>query len=202
MRDLRMVVTLLGVWLVGAGVASAEPESTVWLGGGLGLSPSGTLEGEVPAAGVKLSADTATAIGISGIIEARVTPNVSIGFAPNLIFNVKPTNDNESATEIDLPLRLAVGGDVAPSVRLYGFASPGYSILFLPEQRMSSVDLGDPSGFMIGFGGGAGFHVAPNVMVTGELGYQFRFLSTTPRGVDVTFKSNYLTLALGVVAGI
>jgi hypothetical protein len=136
------------------------------------------------------------------MFEARVTPNVSIGFAPNLIFNVKASEDNDSATEIDLPLRLTVGSDVASSVRLYGFASPGYSILFPPEQRMSSVDLGDPSGFMIGFGGGAGFHVAPDVMVTGELGYQFRFLSTTPQGVEVTFESNYLTLALGVVAGI
>ena len=198
MRNVRVVVVLLGVSAAAARGASAAPESTVWLGGGLGLSPTGTLKAEIPAANFMISGDTATAYGISGLFEARVTPNISIGFAPNLIFNVKGADETDSATEIDLPLRLAAGADVAPSVRLYGFASPGYSILFPPD----GGDVGNPSGFMIGFGGGAGFLVAPNVMVTGELGYQLRFLSATPRGVEVTYKSNYLTLGLGIVAGL
>jgi hypothetical protein len=179
----------------------AAPEPTIWLGGGLGLSPVGTLKAN------SNSFDAATAFGINGLLEFRVTPNVSIELAPTLLFNVKSRNE-ESSNELDLPLRLAVGAPVAPAVRLYGFVAPGYSIFFPGDTP--SVDLGHPSGFMLGFGGGAGFRIAPSVMVTTELGYQFRWLSGTGRtsiggvdfSADYSLDANYLTLGLGIVAGL
>ena len=161
------------------GVGSA---SKVWAGGHLGLSPIGTIEAS--SGNLTLSSDAATAFEIGGLIEFRAAPMLSIGFAPALLLNVKDTSANRSGSELDLPLRVAVGAEVAPRVRLYGFASPGFSILFPPPDSQGNTV--HPSGFMLGFGGGVGYQVAPRFMVTGELGYQFRFLNTTQQGIDVS----------------
>ena len=55
---------------------------------------------------------------------------------------------------------------------------------------------------MMGLGGGVGYQVAPKLMLTGELGYQFRFQSITVQNAEVSLHVNYLTVAFGVVAAI
>lgn len=204
MRHMQILNAFVVVGLFAPGLAhaqgAAEPgaDSKVWVGGELGLSPLGTLKASV--GDTSLSTDAAAAFGIGGLLEFHVSPIISIGFAPNLLLHVKATDDTTSGSELDLPVRLAVGTEVAPKVRLYGFVAPGYSILFPPSDTQG--DIMHPSGFMLGFGGGAGFRIAPRLMVTGELGYQFRFLSTSVQGIDVSFQANYLTFAVGVVAAI
>lgn len=201
------VLAALAVLAPGLGHAQGmteSHESKVWLGGHLGLSPIGTLKAEILDQSMTFDASTAFEIGAQ--VEIRLTPLVSIGFAPAVLLHIKSPDDHDSASELDLPLRLAVGSDVAPKVRLYGFAAPGYTIEFLPDVGNNTVDAGHPHGFMIGFGGGIAYRVAPRVALTGELGYQFRFLSETVTGpvgsVDISQQNNYLTFGFGVMAGL
>ena len=198
-------VVLAGLVLVpavGRAQGMTESQPKVWLGGHLGLSPIGTLKAEI--LDQSMTFDASPAFEIGGHVEIQLTPLVSIGVAPAVMFHIKASDDNDSASELDLPLRVIVGGNVAPRVRLYGFAAPGYTIEFLPDT--GTIDIGHPHGFMIGFGGGIAYRVAPRVALTGELGYQFRFLSETVQGplgsVDITQQNNYLTFGFGVMAGL
>ena len=211
MRKIQaFVVSLVAFGVVGVvapgaarAQAVAEPESDtkMWVGGHLGLSPIGSLKAE--AMGMSNSTDPATAFELGGRFEYQVAPLVSIGIAPTILFGVKGKDENDSSTQLDLPLRIAVGGEVAPKVRLYGFAAPGYTILFLPSN--GSGDSMHPSGFMIGFGGGIGYRVAPKFTIGGELGYQFRFTSYTlnalGQSLDVSLQDNFLTFAVTATAG-
>jgi len=184
--------------------AAAEPK--IWLGGHLGLSPIGTLKATAKGNGNEISdsVDTATAFELGAQFDLHVLPFLSVGLAPAVLLHVKGQDDTDSASELDLPLRVTAGGNVMPQLRIYGFVAPGYTILFPPADSMGNSDR--LSGFMVGFGGGVGFKVAPRFAVTGELGYQFRFPSesrtvgTVP--VDLTIQANYLTFALGVTAGL
>lgn len=105
-----------------AQAAQAEAAPKLWLGGHLGLSPLGTLQADV--AGTPLSADTAVAFEIGGRFEVQVMPLLSIGIAPAILFHIQGKADTDSATALDLPLRITAGGDVAPRIRRYGFAAP------------------------------------------------------------------------------
>lgn len=210
MRNMQaFVVSLaaLGVLGVFAGPAHAQavadPASgpKLWLGGHLGLSPFGTLKAE--AMGMSASFDAATAFEIGGRLEYQVAPLVSIGIAPALLFGVKEKDASDSSSQLDLPLRITVGGEVAPKVRLYGFGAPGYTILFPPSDSQGNTM--HPSGFMIGFGGGAAFRLAPKFTLAGELGYQFRFLSETVQvlgqSIDASLQDNFLTFTVAATAG-
>jgi len=188
------------------GMTESVAEPKVWLGGHLGLSPVGTLKAKASAQGSELSdsVDTATAFEVGAQFEFRIMPFLSVGLAPAVLLHIKGQDDKDSASQLDLPLRITAGGNVMPQLRLYGFVAPGYTILFPPADDMGNSDR--LSGFMVGFGGGVGFKIAPKFAVIGELGYQFRFpsetrmLGTTP--VDLQIQANYLTFSLGVVAGL
>lgn len=182
-------------------VADPASDAKIWVGGHLGLSPLGTLKAE--AMGTSDSTDAATAFEIGGRLEFQVAPLVSIGIAPTILLGVKSKDASDSATQLDLPLRIAVGGEVAPKIRIYGFAAPGYSILFPPSS--GTGDTQHPSGFMIGFGGGVGYRIAPKFTLAGELSYQFRFWSESVdvlgTSVDISAQDNFLTFSLAATAG-
>lgn len=178
--------------------ATAEPDAKIWLGGHVGVSPVGTIKAEV--LDMTVENDTEVAFEIGAHFDYRVMPFLSVGLAPAVILNIKGENATDSASQLDLPLRIAGGANVFPKLRLYGFAQPGYSILFPPSD--DSGETRHPSGFMIGFGAGAGFHVAPRLAITGEIGYHLRFLSDSEQGVELTFQDNYLTFSLGIAAGL
>lgn len=200
-----MACGVAGVVAPGSARAEEVPVPTVgpkmWAGGQVGVSPIGMFKGESP--GVSLSADTATAFEVGGRFEYQVTPLLSIGIAPAFRFNVKDKDADDSASQLDVPLRIAVGGDVAPAIRVYGFAMPGYTFLFPSKDEQGNSY--NASGFMIGFGGGVGYRVGPKFMLSGELSYQFRFPSTTVQGgdvsYDVSYQDNYLTFTVGAAVG-
>jgi hypothetical protein len=169
----------------------------MWAGAQVGLSPIGTFKADV--ANTSLSADTATAFEIGGRFEYQVTPLLSIGIAPSLRFHIKGQDDTDSASQLDVPLRVAVGWDVAPTLRVYGFAAPGYTFLFPPNDPQGNST--NASGFMIGFGGGVAFRAAPKFTLSGELGYQFRFPSGSADGMDVSYQDNFLTFTIGAATG-
>jgi hypothetical protein len=176
--------------------AQPASESGISIGGTVAVSPVGTFKAS--SGNVSNSVDLETAYGIGGLVEYRISRNVSVGFAPSVTLHVRGKDDTSSGTELDLPLRLAVGAPVAPKLHLYGFVSPGYTILYPPD-TLDNLDIGNPSGFMIGLGGGMATQVGSGVFLTGEIGYQFRFPSTTVQGVDISLDVNYLTLSLGIV---
>lgn len=188
------------------GMTESVAEPKVWLGGHVGLSPVGTLKAKVSSQGNELSdsVDTATAVELGAHVDFRIMPFLSVGLAPAVLLNIKGQDDKDSASQLDLPLRVTAGGNVMPQLRLYGFVAPGYTILFPPADSMGNSDR--LSGFMVGFGGGVGFNVAPKFAVIGELGYQFRFPSETrtvgTAPVDLQIQANYLTFSLGVAAGL
>lgn len=188
------------------GMTESVAEPQVWLGGHLGLSPIGSLKATAKANGNEASMDfdASTAFEIGAHFDLQLMPFLSVGLAPALLLHIKSPDDTDSASQLDLPIRVTAGGNVAPRLRIYGFVAPGYTILFPPADDMGNTT--HPSGFMVGFGGGVGFKVAPRFAVTGELGYQFRFPSETQTvlgtPVDVTLQDNFLTFAIGVVAGL
>jgi hypothetical protein len=183
--------------------AVADPAAgpKMWVGGHLGLSPIGSLKAD--AQGMSTSTDPATAFELGARFEYQVTPLISIGIAPAVLFGVKGKDETDSASQLDLPLRVTAGSDLAPRIRIYGFAAPGYSIRFPPSR--GTGDTPHPSGWMIGFGGGVGYRIAPKLTLAGELGYQFRFLSMTEdvlgNPVDVSSQDNFLTFSVAATAG-
>lgn len=176
--------------------AQPASESGVSIGGTLAVSPVGTFKAS--SGSISNSVDLETAYGIGGLVEYRISRNISVGFAPSVTLHVRGKDDTSSGSELDLPLRVAFGAPVTPKLRLYGFVSPGYTILYPPDSAVNN-DIGNPSGFMIGLGGGTASQLASGVFLTGEIGYQFRFPSTTVQGVDISLDVNYLTLSAGIV---
>lgn len=199
-RYRHLVAALLAVGIGVPALAQAEDAgSNVWVGGNLGLSPLGhrKIETQVLGATVSDSEDTATAFQIGGLIEYRPIHLVSVGFAPAVILNVKDNDGNDSGSALDLPLRVTVGDDISPNIRLYGFGTLGYSFVFPPDNlQLDST----PSGVMFGLGGGASLRVMAKLRATAELGYHFRPLSGTENGVDYNFDLNYLTFSAGLIA--
>jgi len=97
-------------------------------------------------------------------------------------------------------MRVTVGSNVAPRVRLFGFAGPGYSVIFLP--RDASGRRFHPHGMIAGFGGGIAVTMSARLALVSELGYQLGYQGTRSYGVDVTFQDNFLHLGVGLVTSL
>lgn len=166
------------------------PSGTIsWSGSLFGVSGSGSQSADV-------------AYGIDVIADTEVNDLVSIGIAPRFLFNVIGKNDNgDASSQIDLRARVAVGHELIPKLRIYGFAEPGYSIIFPPDSNNNNQKV-HPNGFVIAVGGGAAIHFTPKIAATFELGYQWGFQtwSATVLGQDTSgdYKDEYLTLGFGV----
>jgi hypothetical protein len=173
----------------------------VRIGGELALLPLGTLTAEVGSE--EASFDSVVTLGVGGVLQIPLGEIFTIDFAPRIVFNVKSEEDTDSATELDLRVRLTAGGYVAPNARLYAALQPGYSFLFVPIDPPAGVEMSTPSGLTFGIGAGAMFRVSPGVHLTTEVGYQFGFQGTTisaqGQSVDVDLTSSFLHLAGGVL---
>lgn len=174
--------------LVALGSARAD---RLRVGGSFSMLPIGQIKLSVE--GDSDSVDTETAFGFGGNLEYQLHPNFALGFAPRVLLNVKAEDADESAKEVDLALRLIGGAPVAPNIQLYGFGSPGYSMLFLPDN-----DEDNPAGFIFGLGGGVGFDINPQFRLAGEIGYQFGFQQADVQGITVEVETSFFHL--GVVA--
>ena len=194
------LVTSLALPILASTPAAAQPAAPVaergaHLGAELSVLPIGTLH--AAAGNDSASADAVAALGIGAVLQYQINPLIALDLAPRVVFNVKAEDDADSATELDLRVRLTAGGQVAPGVRVYGAVAPGYSVVFLPEQE--PVELPNPSGLIFGFGVGVAFKVAPAVTMTGEIGYQLGFQGGTFQGVDFDFDTRYLDFTAGVL---
>jgi hypothetical protein len=170
------------------------------------LLPSGSVTANFAGSGDTTS-DLKTAYGIAGDFETEIAPHVSIGLAPRYVLALNAANSNgDSSTELDLRARVTVGGQVIPKLRVYGYAAPGYGIIFPPDSVQVNNNKVHPNGFIIAAGGGVTYAIAPDVRLLVELGYQWGFeswsASGTVLGQTVTVsgddKVNLLQLGFGL----
>lgn len=176
-----------------ADVANAAEDSNLRLGGRFVLSPTGSLGAGLN--GSSIDADTEVAYGARVQLGYQLNPYFSIAFAPQVIFNVKGEGASDSATEYDLFVRGTLHLPVAQNLELYGFAEPGYAIINVPE---GNTPIDNPTGFVLGFGGGAAFALSEKVQLVGELGYQLGFQGTEVLGTDIDFDSRFFNVGVGL----
>jgi hypothetical protein len=139
------------------------------------------------------SLDTKFAFGVFPFFDYLFTPNFFGGLAVQYTFNVAAKDGNgDTAKDLDIMLRLGGGGYVADKLQLYGYASPGYSIVMAPSGRGP-----DPKGFVVGAHVGAMYDVAPTAFVNLEVGYQFGFQSVSVGGASIDDKVSFLQIGLG-----
>jgi hypothetical protein len=199
---IALVVALFGSLLAasahaqegGLGVAETTTPQKGRLGVQLELVPTGTLK--VKGTGVDQTYTAAFTAGIGGTFDYDVTPNLSIGLAPRFIFGVinkDAPSGADSSSELDLRARFTAHFPVNPKVAVYGFAAPGYSVILQPND--SPVD--NPSGFVLGLGGGLTVDVAPNLYLAGELGYQLGFQSVTYMGQSADVTTDLMSISVG-----
>jgi len=186
----------LVVLLAAPGVASADK---LMANARLDLLPYGTLEAEAGPFSAEFDAKFAYAIG--GEIAYMVAPNLWVGIAPRYILNVDAKtedgepDDDESATEIDIPVRGKYAYPVSPQVTAFGTLGLGYSFIQTPDSE--GDDNPNASGLIVGFGGGAIFGLGGALFASAELNYQLGFQSISEDGFDGKLQTNYLTLGLG-----
>jgi hypothetical protein len=207
-----MISNRVSTWLAGAIVfllgstASAqvlEPTPTVAaelgdaskmrLGVVLSPMPMGTFKG----GGADL--DAKFAFGVMPTFDFGLNQFLFVGLAPQFIFNVTPDSATGDAGQ-ELDLRARVGGiaKVADTIRLFGYAAPGYSIVMVPNKE-AGVD--NPAGFVLGFAAGAALDLSSTVYLSGELGYQLGYQSANDLDVRLrawAAKTNYLHIGVGL----
>jgi hypothetical protein len=177
--------------------ASTAVEKKFKLGAQLELVPLGKAEIKLNGASATQDADTAYGVGLN--FDYDVTPYISVGFAPRLIFGLKKDGSTSDNTDEEINLRARVMGHfpVAPKLEVFGYAAPGYAITVSDAEK-------DPSGFLVAFGAGATYDITPSLFVSGELGYQMSFQSvsdTIPGAGEVTADINTSFLSVGLGAG-
>jgi opacity protein-like surface antigen len=179
-----------------AGETSAAKKVSV--GAQIDLLPAGTLTLDAP--GLNVSSDAGFAYGVGLNASYDLTPNISIGLAPRIIFNIVAKDARDDAPvgkEYDLRARVTAHFPLIDKLQIFGFAAPGYSFLTDTNDKTDN-----PSGFVLAFGGGATYDLAPNLFLTGEVGYQLGFQSVTAKdlsGKDITIDetTDYLSIGLG-----
>jgi hypothetical protein len=156
---------------------------------GLVLSPmpTGTFKG---AAG-STDTDAKFAFALMPTFDLGLSQFFFIGLAPQFIFNVQPTPTGEAGQELDLRVRLGGIAKVADTIRLFGYAAPGYSFIMVPKKAAGQEN---PTGLVVGFAAGAAFDLSPAMYLSAELGYQVGYQAAN----SVDFKSNYLHVGLGL----
>jgi hypothetical protein len=189
-------VTLALAALAAPSAADANPE---WREPGgprnraglqLMLLPAGSIELE--GLGLAGSTDTAVAYGISLHVEGALGQFLTLGLAPQMIFNVQDDDSGEATEELDLMARIAAWYPTAGRLAPYAYLAPGYSIIFPFTEDGESA-----KGFVIGFGAGAHFSLSSRMYATAEVGFQLGFQGTEIAGQDVNFETEYLHLSLG-----
>lgn len=136
--------------------------------------------------------DANFAFGLMPTFDLGLNQFLFVGLAPQFIFNVKPeASTGDAAQELDLRVRIGGIAKVADTIRLFGYAAPGYSIIMIPDKPAGRDN---PAGFVLGFAAGAAFDISPATYLSGELGYQVGYQAAN----DIDFKSNYLHLGLGL----
>jgi hypothetical protein len=157
-----------------ASIAASADAPRMRIAAQLELLPLGSFKGRT--ADISASTDVAVAYGITAMFDYALTPYLSIGASPRLTFNliVDPSDDDIADKEIDVRACIRAHYPVTLGLELYASVSPGYAIVLSSEDGVE-----DAKGFAIGGAAGLTYDVRPRVFVSGEIGYQRAFTSTT-----------------------
>lgn len=149
--------------------------------------------------GMPITADAALAPGVALSVGYDVIPGLSVGLAPQMLFNVgtkeDPTGGGNAVVmsrEVDVMARIAYAYPIAEGIGLFAEVLPGYSLI-LPE-------IGDPAkGFVIAMGAGANLELTDQAFISLGGGYQLGFQTRTDdRGVATDVRTRYIRIALGL----
>ena len=156
-------------------------------------APLGSIESTLPIVG-DVSADTAFAFGLRPAFDYSVNEYFFVGFSPQLMLNVKGDDDDDTdaSKALDLLVRVGAHAPVAEKVHLYGFLSPGYSIIYPAAGDQ------DPAGFVLGVTAGGMYSFTDRLFASLDVGYQLGFQEFTVAGGDFDFHLRYLLIGAGV----
>jgi len=160
--------------------------------------------------GMPSTLDAAFAPGVGLSVGYEVVRGLTVGLAPQAIFNVKPKEDPistspPSSKEVDVMARIAYAFPLADTIAIYGEVLPGYSLI-QPSAGNTA------KGFIIGLGAGLTMDLTNRTFVYFGAGYQWGYQSrtdttlvkdmmtgaTTEKKVVNDVKTDYLRVALGV----
>jgi hypothetical protein len=148
--------------------------------------------------GFPISADAAFAPGVSLSVGYRVFKGLTLGIAPQALFNVGTKEDPTMAgvpvimsREFDLMARVAYVCPIVETIALYAEVLPGFSLIMPSEGDVAK-------GFVIGFGLGAIMDLTDRTYVNLAGGYQWGFQSRTADDVTTDMKTEYVRIALGL----
>jgi len=144
-------------------------------------------------------ADLKTAYGVGLVFGYKVIDGLSVGVAPQILFNVKGKDDTSGASkEWDLLARIAYEYTVMPKLDVYAEVLPGYTIVqFASGRSFMGETPPNPKGFAIGFGAGAAYDLTDQFFANLGVGYQMNFTQFSVGGSDLANRTKYLRIALG-----
>jgi hypothetical protein len=132
--------------------------------------------------------DLALAYGVGVSLGYRVFYGLSVGLAPQVLFNIKRAEDPRK--QYDLMARIAYTFRAANRISIYGEVLPGYSII--------SPRKGDSAqGFVVAAGAGGAIDVMDRAFVNASVGYQWGFQSLSIDGTPYSERDSFLRVALG-----
>jgi hypothetical protein len=146
--------------------------------------------------GDTVTSDASFAYGFSLAANARVFRGLSVGLAPQVVWNVQPkVNPSQLASpgaskEYDLLLRIAYTQPLVDGISVYAEVLPGYSLLIPPMGKT-------PKGPVVAFGVGVMMDLSERVFASIGGGYQYGFQAITIAGESADNKTRYIRLTLG-----
>ncbi len=159
---------------------------------GMGL---GSFTTPSPPLTITNDAEVAYGVGISA--SYRVIAGLSLGIAPQAIFNVaskrNPTDIGvapQAATEYDFMARIAYTLDLGDAVGIYGEVLPGYS-------KISQPGTNPAAGFVLAVGGGFSMSLTDLVFTNIGVAYQMGYQSLSVAGMKYENRTDYLRFTLG-----
>jgi hypothetical protein len=176
---------------IAAPLVSTAAPSPARLELGITLLPMGLGRFRASPGGMTFTTDAAFSYGLGVSAAYVVLPGLSLGIAPQALFNVKPKDQNDGgAQEFDLMARAAYSRPVIDTIDLYVEVLPGYSLIHPPD--------GDTArGLVVGFGGGAIMHLSDRWFTNLGLGYQVGLQKLPAKDMSADVNTRYLRVALG-----
>lgn len=149
----------------------------------------------VPVGAMEATGDASFAYGVGLAFNYRMMAGLSIGLAPQAIFNVKYKVSPSpvpipTATEYDVMARLAYTAPVVETIALYAEVLPGYSLIAQPGSAAK--------GFVLGLGGGVVMGLGDRSFANLGVGYQIGFQTVSQAStLSADDRTKYLRVALG-----
>jgi hypothetical protein len=141
-----------------------------------------------------VTSDAAFAYGFSVSGGYEVLPNLVVGVAPQVLFNVKEkepnvkTDDSGGVKQIDILARLAYEYPVVETIRVYAEALPGYSLI----RNQSGA-----KGLILAFGIGTAMDIGDRYFLNVGAGYQIGYQKWTENAITYDTSTRFVRLVLG-----